>query len=291
MPDAAVAFPPFGASAAPTAVFATLGRAGSGAAALRRSPYARSWALAQRLRRGARTPLEYVLAVDRYLEQGFFYSERPPPPRPAACRSRRSCSTRASATASTSPGRWRCSCGWAGSRRASATGFTPGGFRARQGEWVVRDTDAHSWVEAWFAGIGWVTFDPTPSDTPARSQIAAISTSEGAAGAAAAGSDGETGADQPETGSVKAEDLSDSRTATAARDARGPSRWLLSAAAVALLLAAAALWRRRRLAGLSPDTALERAVDRVAGRPAALWPHGHGRGHARAARAPVTARR
>ena len=32
---------------------------------------------------------------------------------------------------------------------------------ASQGEWVVRDRDAHSWVEAWFDGIGWVTFDPT----------------------------------------------------------------------------------------------------------------------------------
>ena len=55
-----------------------------------------------------------------------------------------------------------------------ATGFSPGGFRKRQGEWVVRDRDAHSWVEAWFDGIGWVTFDPTPTATPARSLIAAI---------------------------------------------------------------------------------------------------------------------
>jgi hypothetical protein len=41
-----------------------------------------------------------------------------------------------------------------------ATGFSPGGFRKSQGEWIVRDRDAHSWVEAWFDGIGWVTFDP-----------------------------------------------------------------------------------------------------------------------------------
>ena len=38
----------------------------------------------------------------------------------------------------------------------------------------MRDTDAHSWVEAWFDDWGWVTFDPTPADTPARSQIAAL---------------------------------------------------------------------------------------------------------------------
>ena len=26
----------------------------------------------------------------------------------------------------------------------------------------MRDLDAHSWVEVWFTGIGWVPFDPTP---------------------------------------------------------------------------------------------------------------------------------
>lgn len=30
------------------------------------------------------------------------------------------------------------------------------------GHYVVRDRNAHSWVEAWLPGRGWVTFDPTP---------------------------------------------------------------------------------------------------------------------------------
>ena len=46
-----------------------------------------------------------------------------------------------------------------------ATGFSPGGYSKRKQAWIVRDTDAHSWVEAWFDGYGWVTLDPTPSDT------------------------------------------------------------------------------------------------------------------------------
>src|SRR5581483_7612920 len=29
---------------------------------------------------------------------------------------------------------------------------------------VVRSSDAHSWVEAWIAGRGWTTYDPTPFD-------------------------------------------------------------------------------------------------------------------------------
>ena len=73
-----------------------------------------------------------------------------------------------------------------------ATGFSPGGFRKRQGEWVVRDRDAHSWVEAWFDGIGWVTFDPTPTATPARSLIAAIADPN-------SGSQRDAGGDAPAT--------------------------------------------------------------------------------------------
>ncbi len=42
-------------------------------------------------------------------------------------------------------------------------GFTPGTFDARHGEYRVRGRDAHAWVELWFAGLGWRTFDPTPA--------------------------------------------------------------------------------------------------------------------------------
>ncbi len=39
-------------------------------------------------------------------------------------------------------------------------GFTEG---TRDGdEWKVTDHDAHTWVEVWFAGWGWLPFDPTP---------------------------------------------------------------------------------------------------------------------------------
>ena len=51
-----------------------------------------------------------------------------------------------------------------------ATGFTSGSFDDTQREFVVRDLDAHSWVEAWFPGYGWVTRDPTPAAAPPRSQ-------------------------------------------------------------------------------------------------------------------------
>ena len=49
-----------------------------------------------------------------------------------------------------------------------STGFRPARSTRKTGEYVVRDFDAHSWVEAWFPGYGWVTFDPTPAAAPAR---------------------------------------------------------------------------------------------------------------------------
>src|SRR5437764_9916323 len=49
-------------------------------------------------------------------------------------------------------------------------GFAPGTLDKSTHEYVVRDLDAHSWIEVWFEGIGWVTFDPTPGLAPASSQ-------------------------------------------------------------------------------------------------------------------------
>jgi protein-glutamine gamma-glutamyltransferase len=41
-------------------------------------------------------------------------------------------------------------------------GFLPGEFNDLAGDYIVRASDAHSWVEAYFPGSGWITFDPTP---------------------------------------------------------------------------------------------------------------------------------
>jgi protein-glutamine gamma-glutamyltransferase len=42
-------------------------------------------------------------------------------------------------------------------------GFLPGEYNDLGGDYIVRASDAHSWVEVYFPGNGWRVFDPTPS--------------------------------------------------------------------------------------------------------------------------------
>jgi hypothetical protein len=135
-----------------------------------------------------------------------------------------------------------------------STGFTTGALDRDAGEYVVRDLDAHSWVEVWYSGIGWVTRDPTPAAAPARSQ--ADENEEEAAGA-------EQGA--PDLGGDIRSDVS--------RGAAGTEQstpWTLIAVGAAALcvLLAFALWlsrrhRRRLAAGWGPVAELERALARA----------------------------
>ncbi len=45
----------------------------------------------------------------------------------------------------------------------NATGFLGGRWNAFGGYYALSQGDAHSWVEAWIEGRGWVTVDPTPA--------------------------------------------------------------------------------------------------------------------------------
>lgn len=50
-------------------------------------------------------------------------------------------------------------------------GFLPGEYNDVGGDYIVRASDAHSWVEAYFPGSGWVTFDPTPPSNDVTSGL------------------------------------------------------------------------------------------------------------------------
>jgi len=47
-----------------------------------------------------------------------------------------------------------------------AAGFAQGEFDSTTGQYVVREADAHTWVEAYFTGYGWIEFEPTSSQAP-----------------------------------------------------------------------------------------------------------------------------
>jgi transglutaminase-like putative cysteine protease len=252
LPDADVSFPPFGSTAPTLAVFPTLGRTTTGAAALRRSRYARTWALAQRLKRNARTPMQYVLNVDAYLETGFRYTEAPPRPAPGREPLDAFLIDSKAGYCQHFSGAMAILLRLGGIPARVATGFTAGGYQKRSGEWIVRDTDAHSWVEAWFDGIGWVTFDPTPPGTPARSQIAAISSPQNPAS--------DPGAQSSSADTKLKQDANEPAGQIGSGGAAWPAWLSVLLGTAAALLATALLLRHRRLARMAPETALARAI-------------------------------
>ena len=45
-------------------------------------------------------------------------------------------------------------------------GYTAGTLDPNTGKFVVKELDAHAWVEAYFPTYGWIEFEPTPSQAP-----------------------------------------------------------------------------------------------------------------------------
>lgn len=63
-----------------------------------------------------------------------------------------------------------------------ATGYSPGTYAFNRNSYVIREKNAHAWVEVYFPEIGWIEFDPTPNtlwnDTKDRaSEIVAVASS------------------------------------------------------------------------------------------------------------------
>jgi protein-glutamine gamma-glutamyltransferase len=239
---------------------------GTPAAAVRRaatafslSPYAGVYALARRLEHRATTPYAFVENVLRYLAHGYTYDQAPPVRRYPLesflfTDKRGYCQQFAGAMA--------LLLRMGGVPARVAVGFTQGTYDRATRQWVVTDTDAHAWVEAWFPGYGWVRFDPTPPSAPALGGKAPAGTSAQPHGTG--GAVGSHGLKGPVGGP------------TQVRHAGGSSLSLgLGTALIAALLALGAAWlavrMRRRSSPPSGDqllAELERALRR-SGRPIA----------------------
>ena len=139
-----------------------------GAALLRASRYGREYALAQRLKAQSTSPYDFVQRVQREVRRNARYTESPPltkipldtflfsNPKLGYCQQ--------------FSGAMALLLRMGGVPARVASGFAPGSYDKKRREYVVRDLDAHSWVEAYFPGYGWVPFDPTPSIAPASSR-------------------------------------------------------------------------------------------------------------------------
>jgi hypothetical protein len=119
------------------------------------------WRNAERITARARSPYEATLRLERWFRSdgNFTYDEQPPrssglPPLVDFVERTHAGYCQHFAGAMTVMLRML------GVPARVAVGFTAGTWKG--GVWTVTDYQAHAWVEAWFAGYGWLTFDPTP---------------------------------------------------------------------------------------------------------------------------------
>jgi hypothetical protein len=135
---------------------------------LRESAYSQVARLAERLTAGKRTAYDAAVAIDNHLRTTYSYDEGPRshrlPLRAFLFRDRFGYCQQFS-------GAMALMLRMVGIPARVATGFAPGTATADGRGFEVTDLDAHSWVEVYFNGIGWVPFDPTPPSSPATIEI------------------------------------------------------------------------------------------------------------------------
>jgi transglutaminase-like putative cysteine protease len=139
-----------------------------------RSPYGDVLALARHLAAGARNNYELASRIESYLRDNYTYSLNPP----------RSTYPLVSFLLKTHIGYCQQFSGamalmlrMDGIAARVVAGFQTGN-RTASGDYTVAGRDAHEWVEAYFNGVGWVTFDPTPPQAASAAAIPAALTGD-----------------------------------------------------------------------------------------------------------------
>jgi hypothetical protein len=121
-------------------------------------------ALARKISAGADNPYDQSLAIENYLRTNFAYSlilTGKPGADPLAHFLFETKSGHCEYFASAMAVMLRS----LGIPSREVNGFLPGEYNDVGGDYIVRASDAHSWVEVYFPGTGWLTFDPTPPAT------------------------------------------------------------------------------------------------------------------------------
>jgi hypothetical protein len=207
--------------------------------AIEASVYSEMYDIVTRVTAGAPTMYDAVRDIERHLQRNYTYSEKPRraqiPLNAFLFRDRFGYCQQFS-------GAMTLMLRMAGIPARVAAGFAPGSLNRDTSEYRVRDLDAHSWVEVYFNGIGWVSFDPTPAAAPAQTQEADLNVS--AAGGAI---------DSARRG-IAAPDSGEGTSAAPAPDVdSGMSPWLLLPLLVLIGAGLVGLHVSRRAKRLSAD--------------------------------------
>jgi protein-glutamine gamma-glutamyltransferase len=125
--------------------------------------FGRTRELARRLTEGTTNPYDAVLRMNEYLKKTYPYDLSIPPQQKEMDaveyflfeQKRGYCEQFSSSLAVMARS--------LGIPARVATGYAPGEYNPFTGLYEVRASDAHAWVEVYFPGYGWSTFDPTPS--------------------------------------------------------------------------------------------------------------------------------
>lgn len=112
---------------------------------------------------------------------------------------------------------------------------------------VVRERNAHAWVELWLEGQGWVAFDPTPrGDVATSSMVNMVGFDPGEIDLAANDPGIPDPADQPQPGDLSFLPGTDLGPGGGVAPGTALPRWLAVAGLVCLAAAGIPIWKRRR---------------------------------------------
>jgi transglutaminase-like putative cysteine protease len=139
-------------------------------------PYLPLANLAEQVAGGAKSPYAAAVALERWfrLGGGFSYDQHPPRSRGVpplvdfVTHTRRGYCQHFS-------GAMALMLRYLGIPSRVAAGFTSGRYDKKAKQWVVSDRNAHTWVEVWFRGWGWLPFDPTPGRSGLAGQYSSSS--------------------------------------------------------------------------------------------------------------------